>query len=143
MKSIVKIKNDFVAEVTAGNYSTTLDRPADMGGTEGMCPGEAMLSAIGGCKVMSFKMAVQAKGLNLEDFKEIEVEVSAEMEGIGTLEGTKMPLSRIKSLHTIYKLKTSKSREDIEDILKAVDQLCVVGQALDHNITKTQEIVLV
>lgn len=142
MKSVVVLKDDFVTEVNVGNYSTVLDKPCSMGGSKGMCPVEAMLSAIAGCKIMSFKMAVQAKGMNFEDYKDLQVEVSAELNDIGSLEGTKMAKLRVRSLHTVYKLKTTKSQSEVEELIKSVDELCVVGQALDDNIIKTQEITI-
>ncbi|KMT22553.1 OsmC family protein [Clostridium cylindrosporum] len=142
MKSVVRLRENFVTEVKVGKYTATFDSPATLGGTEGMCPGEGLLSSIAGCKIMSFKMAANAKRIDFNDFKDLEVEVSAEINPDGELEGTKMAKLRVTKIHTVYKLKTTKSQSEVEELIKAVDEICVVGQALDSNIERTQEIII-
>jgi uncharacterized OsmC-like protein len=58
----------------------------------------------------------------------------------GVVEGTHQPRNNVKSIHTVWYIKSSLTDEAIEEYLKIVDGTCTVGLSMDPAIEFTHEI---
>lgn len=140
MKCIAKHEGKVTVKSISREHEVTMDLSAPVGENKGMTPGEMLLSSVAGCKIISFNTVAR---MNKVSFTDLSIEIEAEAEEAGFLEGTKIPRKEIKALHTIYKLKSQNTREEIEVCVELVDKLCTVGNALSEKIKNTHDIILV
>ncbi len=139
MRCIAHHKEKLTIKGISRDHNLTMDMSAPLGNNEGMTPGEVLLNAIAGCKIISFMSLAKMSSLKIED---LVVEVEGEVDKDGFVEGTQIPKKAIKSIKTIYKIKTTNSKEEIENHLKLVDQLCTVGNVISDKVEKTNEIII-
>ncbi|MEF9951993.1 MAG: OsmC family protein [Clostridium sp.] len=139
MKCIAKYSGKLGVEGVGSGHGVFMDMPEPFGDNKGMTPGDMLLNSIAGCKIISFVSLGKKFNITFED---IEVEISGEVEKTGLVRDTHFPKKELVSIHTIYRITTPHSQEDIEDFLLKVDDLCIVGNALSDNIKKTSEIII-
>ncbi|MEG0128940.1 MAG: OsmC family protein [Clostridium sp.] len=139
MKCIAKYSGKLGVSGVSGEHDVLMDMPTPFGEDRGMTPGDMLLNSIAGCKIISFVSL--AKKFNIE-FSDIEVEITGEVDKTGFVGDTHIPKKEIVSMNVIYRIATGHTKEEIEDFLLKVDDLCVVGNALSDNIKKTSEVII-
>jgi len=109
-------------ECTARNKSIILDEPEDLGGSNGgMNPGEALLSALGGCKYIIAKMFYEKLKINLQEIR-LEVEGEIDPDGLnGENNNIKIGFSKIT---TKYYVKANNSKDEIESFIEYIESHC-------------------
>jgi len=101
----------YKVECSTRNKSFILDESEELGGSNGgMNPGEALLSALGGCKYIVAKMFCEKLKINLQEIK-IEMEGEVDPDGInGKNKNIKIGFSKIT---TKYFIKANNSKKEI------------------------------
>lgn len=140
MKAKIKWIEGMTIEAEANNHKVNMDLDPPAGNATGMSPGEMMGSAILGCKAVSF--ASLAKRYDF-DFESLEIELDATSKASGKIEGTHLNKKIYDTMHMIYTIKTSKTKEEAEEFLNIVSQLCIVGNSLHPDIKHTHEIIII
>lgn len=140
MKCIAEHVEKRTIKSSSREHTVIMDSQAPLGSNKGMSPGELLLNSIAGCKMLSFTSAARLKKIN---FSDLSIEIIAEAKDAGIIEEVNIPKKEISKLHIIYRLKTQNSKEEIEECLKLVDELCTVANALSEKIEKTNEIIIV
>lgn len=122
-------------ECTARDKSIILDEPEELGGSNGgMNPGEALLSAIGGCKYMVAKMFYQRCDINLIKINlEIEGEVDTEalmneVQGKNENKDLKIGFSKIT---TKWFVDANNTKEEIEKFIEFVESHCPMKDTIE------------
>ena len=112
----------YKVECSARNKSFILDEPEELGGSNGgMNPGEALLSAIGGCKYILAKMFHGKLKINLQEIK-LEMEGEIDPDGLNTENNDiKIGFSKIT---TKYFIKANNSKEEIENFIEYIEGHC-------------------
>jgi uncharacterized OsmC-like protein len=125
----------YKVECTARGKSIILDEPEDLGGSDGgMNPGEALLSAIGGCKYIIAKMFYQRCKINLIKINlEIEGEVDAEalmneVQGKNENKNLKIGFSKIT---TKWFIDANNTKEEIEKFVEFVESHCPMKDTIE------------
>lgn len=139
MKCISNHVEKKTVKSSSRQHVVIMDSQAPLGSDKGMSPGELLLNSIAGCKIMSFTTAARIKKIT---FSDLSVEVVGDAEEVGVIEGFNIHKKEIKSLKIIYKLKTSSTKEELEECIEIVDQLCTVANALSDKIEKVNEIII-
>ncbi|WP_313164745.1 OsmC family protein [Sedimentibacter sp.] len=123
-------------ECTARNKTFILDEPEELGGSDGgMNPGEALLSALGGCKYIVAKMFYQKFDINL-------IKISIEMEGEIDLDAlTNKANGNNKNqdirvgftkITTRWFVDANNTKEEIEKFISFVDAHCPMLDTLSN-----------
>ncbi|AFS79069.1 putative peroxiredoxin, OsmC-like protein [Gottschalkia acidurici 9a] len=136
MKCVATYKDGLTVQSISRDHNLIMDVSKE---DRGMTPGEMLINALAGCKLLSFVSLSRFRNINFEN---LSIEISAEAEDKGFVGETKIPAKSVKSIHIIYKIKTTNTKEEIREYLKLVDELCAVGNALREDIEKTEEIVI-
>ncbi|WP_025729401.1 OsmC family protein [Atopobacter phocae] len=112
------------------DFEFIMDEPEKLGGTnQGMNPIEAMLSAVGGCKIIVARSFSKLHNIHLKD---ITVEVSGILDTDGFLgknPEAKVGLSELKS---IYHIKADNTKEEIEAFVDFIEKTCPVIDTISH-----------
>lgn len=136
MKCIARYKDGLIIDSTTRDYEVTMDAAPPLGRKKGMTPGELLLNALAGCKIMSLVSLVKKAGINIEG-------VTLELTGEVGLMNSEDVGKEFKKIHTIYNIKASDSKEKIEELIMKSDKVCTVGNSLKDSIEKTYEINLI
>lgn len=108
-------------ECSARNKSFILDEPEELGGSNGgMNPGEALLSALGGCKYIIAKMFYEKLKINLQEIR-VEMEGEIDADGLNGENNIKIGFSNIT---TKYYIKANNSKEEIENFIEYIEDHC-------------------
>jgi uncharacterized OsmC-like protein len=125
----------YKVECTARGKSIILDEPEELGGSDGgMNPGEALLSAIGGCKYIIAKMFYQRCKINLIKINlEIEGEVDTEalmneVQGKNENKNLKIGFSKIT---TKWFIDANNTKEEIEKFVEFVESHCPMKDTIE------------
>ena len=94
-------------------------------------PMETVLSALSACKLVDFWDLAEKYKIAFDD---ASIEVTAVVGPDGMVEGTHQPKNMIKSIHTVWSIKSKLSDEEIEKYLKIVDGACTVGNSMNPSI---------
>lgn len=106
------------------DFEFTMDEPANLGGTDtGMNPVEALLSAVGGCKVI---VAQSFARVHKIDLNHIKVTVTGDLDTDGFT--GKNPDAKIGliNLKTHYQFDAKNTREELEAFADFIDATCPV-----------------
>ncbi|KMT21021.1 OsmC family protein [Clostridium cylindrosporum] len=139
MKCKVELKEGVSVLATSREHSVTMDLGTPLGDNKGMTPGEMLLNSVAACKIMSYVSLSKSKNI---DVKDLVVEISAEIEEAGPLEDTGIQIKAIKTMKTTYRVKSSNSKEEIENFTKLVEKFCTVANALNDKIKGTIEVII-
>lgn len=126
-------------KATARDFSVIIDEPEEQGGTNaGMNPIELALCSISSCQVITASIFADFYGIPLE---EIKVEVVGEMDSEGF--GNPEIRSGIQNMHFKFIIKSKAPRFQIEELIKAVEKECPVGDSFKNGVKfSTPEIIL-
>lgn len=115
-------------ECTARDKSIILDEPEELGGSNGgMNPGEALLSALGGCKYIIAKMFYQKCNINLVKINiemEGEVDTDALMNEVEGKNNNKDLQIGFKKITTKWFIDANNTKEEIEKFVDFVENHC-------------------
>lgn len=118
----------YKVECTARDKSIILDEPEELGGSNGgMNPGEAFLSALGGCKYMVAKMLYQRCNINLIKINiEIEGEVDTDsfMNEVEGKNNNKDLQIGFKKITTKWFIDANNTKVEIEKFVDFVESHC-------------------
>lgn len=130
LKADVNLLEGLKVECTAREFNFTLDQSQDAGGTnEGMCPGEALLSALGGCKCMVAKTLTKSINIKLKSLK-IELEGDFDPDGFtGKSKVAKIGLSKI---NTKYFIQADNSEEEIKEFIDNIESKCPIKDTIEN-----------
>lgn len=122
-------------ECTARDKSIILDEPEELGGSNGgMNPGEALLSALGGCKYIIAKMFYQKFNINLVKINiemEGEVDSNALMNEVqGKNKNQDLQIGFIK-ITTKWFIDANNTKEEIEKFVEFVENHCPMKDTIE------------
>ncbi|WP_414044165.1 OsmC family protein [Macrococcus sp. EM39E] len=124
MRASVESIEGLKVESSVRDFKMIMDEPESLGGTNtGMNPIEALLSAVGGCKVIVARSFAKMKRIDLEAIT-IDVEGTLDTDGFtGRNKEAKIGLSHLK---TIYKIKANNSEEELKAFVDFIERTCPV-----------------
>lgn len=124
----------------AQGFEMTMDGPKDLGGTDnGMGPVEALLSAVGGCKIFVAKSYARAHEIKLNTIK-ITITGDIDLDGL-TGENPEAKIGLI-NLNTHYKIDADNTKEEIEPFADFIDATSPVAETIVNAPKMTREIEL-
>ena len=100
-------------------------------------PLETLLSALSACKLVNFWDLADKYKITFED---ANINITAVVGPNGIVDGTHQPINTIKSIHTVWNIKSEQSDQEIEDFFRIVEAVCTVGNSLNPAIESTHEI---
>ncbi len=122
-------------ECTARDKSFILDEPEELGGSDGgMNPGEALLSALGGCKYIVAKMFYQKCSINLNKINiEVEGEVDTEalMNEVQGKNKNKDLKIGFRKITTKWYIDANNTKEEIEEFVEFVESHCPMKDTIE------------
>lgn len=115
-------------DIEARNHVSRIDEPKNLGGLdEGMNPVEALLGALGSCKIIVAKYLAEANGIKINDIS-IEHVGDIDTEGLaGTNPDAKLGFSKIKA---IYDIDADNTKEEIQAFVNTIENTCPVLDTL-------------
>ncbi|WP_414049089.1 OsmC family protein [Macrococcus animalis] len=124
MRASVESIEGLKVESSVRDFKMIMDEPESLGGTNnGMNPVEALLSAVGGCKVIVARSFAKMKKIDLQAIT-IDVEGTLDTDGFtGRNKEAKIGLSHLK---TIYKIKANNSEEELKAFVDFIERTCPV-----------------
>lgn len=130
LKAAVNLLEGLKVECSSRGFNFTLDQSKEAGGNdEGMCPGEALLSALGGCKCMVAKILTKSTDIKLEELK-IELEADFDPDGFtGKNKVAKIGLSKI---NTKYFIKANNEEEKIKEFIDKIESTCPIKDTIEN-----------
>lgn len=124
MKAEVETVEGLKTKSRVRDFEFTMDEPKNLGGTDtGMNPVEALLSAVGGCKVIVAQSFARAHKIKLNHIK---VTVTGDLDTDGFT--GKNPDAKIGliNLKTHYDFDADNTREELEAFADFIDETCPV-----------------
>jgi len=113
---------EYKVECSARDKSFILDEPEELGGSNGgMNPGEAFLSALGGCKYIAAKMFCGRLNINLQEIK-LEMEGEIDPDGLNA-KGSNVKIG-FSQITTNYFIKANNTKEEIENFIEYIEDHC-------------------
>ncbi len=112
------------------DFEFTMDEPTNLGGTDqGMNPVEALLSAVGGCKVIVAQSFARAKKIKLN---RIKVTVDGELDTDGFTGKNPEAKVGLTDLDTHYQIDADNTKEEIEDFVDFIEATCPVMDTIEN-----------
>ncbi len=126
----------YKVECTARNKSFILDEPEEMGGSNGgMNPGEALLSALAGCKYMVAKMTYERCNIHLGDIQ-IEMEGEIDTDALqNMIQGNNANVDLrvgFKKITTKWFIDANNTKEEIEKFVDFVESRCPMKDTIER-----------
>ncbi|MDN6196255.1 MAG: OsmC family protein [Atopostipes suicloacalis] len=140
MKAVVESIKGLETKATVRGFEMTMDEPKSLGGTNtGMNPVEAMLSAVGGCKVIVAKSFARAHKINLNSIK---ITVTGDLDTDGFTGKNPEAKIGLMNLHTQYEIDADNTEEEIGNFADFIDATCPVMDTIVNtpNISRDIEI---
>lgn len=141
MRAVVESIKGLEAKATVRDFEMTMDEPKSLGGTNtGMNPVEAMLSAVGGCKVIVAKSFARAHKINLNAIK---ITVTGDLDTDGFTGKNPDAKIGLMNLHTQYEIDADNTKEEIEAFTDFIDATCPVMDTIVNtpNISRDIEMI--
>ena len=141
-KEITKVSTSIEAglkvDVEARGHTFRLDEPKNLGGTDtGMNPVEALLGALGGCKLIVAKSFARMHEMKINSIK-IDLEGELDPDGfMGKNPDAKVGFSNIK---TIYHIDADNTKEEIDAYVEFIERTCPVLDTIKEAPTFETEI---
>lgn len=120
---------NFITEIHTIDHNIFLDEPTSIGGqNKGMKPSEALAASLAGCTLITLKMYLNHKGIDLGEMK-----IHIEMEQIK--KGTDLVVEMLRTI-TINK----KIDQELEQKLIYISDVCPISKILksSNNIIRTE-----
>ncbi len=136
LKSEIKTAGgNYKMQCTAGNNSIILDEPEELGGSNGgMNPGEALLSALGGCKYIIARMFYQKFNINLIGLcidVEGEIDMDALMNTVEKKNRNKDLKIGFSKITTKWFIDANNTKEEIEKFVEFVEAHCPMKDTIE------------
>lgn len=137
-KALTESQEGLKVKCTSRGMSFTLDEPEDLGGTnEGMNPVEALLSALGACKVIVARSFAKSQKINLKSIT-LEEEGELDPDGFtGKNKNAKIGFSKITSK---FHIEADNTEEEIQKFVEFVERTCPVQDSLINSPEMVHEI---
>lgn len=120
------------------DFELTMDEPKNLGGTNtGMNPVEALLSAVGGCKVIVAQSFANAHKIKLNHVK---ITVTGDLDTDGFTGKNPDAKIGLMNLNTHYQFDADNSREELEAFADFIDATCPVVDTIVNKPNMTREI---
>ncbi len=124
MKAEVEAVSGLETVSRVRDFEFTMDEPKNLGGTDqGMNPVEALLSAVGGCKVIVAQSFARAKKIKLNSIK---ITVDGELDTDGFTGKNPEAKVGLTDLDTHYQIDADNTKEEIEDFVDFIEATCPV-----------------
>jgi uncharacterized OsmC-like protein len=124
MKAEVEAVSGLETVSRVRDFEFTMDEPKNLGGTDqGMNPVEALLSAVGGCKVIVAQSFARAKKIKLNSIK---ITVDGELDTDGFTGKNPEAKVGLTDLDTYYQIDADNTKEEIEDFVDFIEATCPV-----------------
>jgi len=124
MKAEVEAVSGLETVSRVRDFEFTMDEPKNLGGTDqGMNPVEALLSAVGGCKVIVAQSFARAKKIKLNSIK---ITVDGELDTDGFTGKNLEAKVGLTDLDTHYQIDADNTKEEIEDFVDFIEATCPV-----------------
>ncbi|MDF2608773.1 MAG: peroxiredoxin [Lachnospiraceae bacterium] len=121
LKAEVILGEGVKVDCLSRGFGFPMDQAKEAGGNnEGMCPGEALLSALGGCKCMIVRKMSEASGINLKSLK-LELEGEIDPEG---------PKTGFTKIITKYSIQSDNTEKEVKDFIEKVENNCPVKDTI-------------
>lgn len=123
-KVTAKVVKGLQVDAKARDHVIRLDEPTNLGGDDtGMNPVEALLSSLGGCKLIVVQSFARMHKMNIQSAS-IELEGELDTDGFtGKNPDAKIGFSKIK---TIYHIEAENTPEEIQAYIEFVESRCPV-----------------
>ncbi|ROR25750.1 putative OsmC-like protein [Mobilisporobacter senegalensis] len=130
LKAEVNLMENLKVECSSRGFSFRLDQSEEGGGDNtAMCPGEALLSSLGGCKCMVARMLSKSSKISLENLR-IELEADFDPDGFtGKSKVAKIGLSRIV---TRYFIKANNTEEEMRQFIERIESTCPIKDTIEN-----------
>lgn len=117
-------------DAEARGHVIRLDEPTSLGGTDtGMNPVEALLSGLGGCKLIVARYFAGKHKMRINSIR-IDLEGELDPDGfLGKNPDAKIGFSKIK---TIYTIDADNTEEEINKYIEFIDRTCPVLDTIKH-----------
>lgn len=130
IKTKVKLIDGMKVECFSRGFSFELDlEEAEGGNNEGMCPGEAFLGALGGCKCMVAKKTAKSLNICIEN-------LTIELEGIYDPKGAESKGKEAKiglmKIITRYTVISNLSKEEVEKFIDEIEKNCPIKDTIEN-----------
>lgn len=120
------------------DFEFTMDEPRNLGGTDtGMNPVEALLSAVGGCKVIVAQSFARMHKIKLNHIK---ITVTGDLDTDGFTGKNPDAKIGLMSLNTHYEIDAENTNEEIEAFADFIDATCPVIDTIVNTPNITREI---
>lgn len=124
MEATVESKKGLQTISRVRDFEFIMDEPANLGGTDtGMNPVEAILSAVGGCKVIVARSFARAHQIKLKDIK---ITVNGELNSDGFTGKDPEAKIGLTNLNTHYQIDANNTLEEINNFVKFIEETCPV-----------------
>lgn len=121
LKAEVTLGEGLKVDCLSRGFGFRMDQAKEAGGSnEGMCPGESLLSALGGCKCMVVRKMSEASGIKLKS-------LSIDLEGEIDPEGPKVGFTNIK---TVYRIESDNPEHEIKAFIEKVESNCPIKDTI-------------
>lgn len=128
-KIIATSTNKLQVQVNVRNHELFLDEPTETSGGQdtGITPVEALLTALGGCKIVMAKSFARRQGIKLNA---ISIQVDGELDNDGYMQRNDDIRPGIPKIWCTYHIDADNTDEEIAAFVKFVDRYCPVADTL-------------
>lgn len=133
-KIIATSTNKLQVQVNVREHELFLDEPTSTPGGQnsGITPVEALLTALGGCKIVMAKSFARQQGIKLNA---ISIEVDGELDDDGYMQRNEGIRPGIPKIWCTYHIDADNTDAEIEDFIKFVDRYCPVADTITNGST--------
>lgn len=130
-KATVTSTGKLQVQVNVRSHEFYLDEPKDTSGGQdtGISPVEALLTALGGCKVIMAKSFARQQGINLNS---ISIEVTGELDNDGYMQRNPNVRPGIPKINCIYHINADNTDDEIKAFVEFVDRYCPVADTITN-----------
>lgn len=138
MKAEVESVKDLKTVSRVRDFEFIMDEPKSLGGTDtGMNPVEALLSAVGGCKVIVARSFARMHKIKLNHIK---ITVTGDLDTDGFTGKNPDAKIGLMNVNTHYQIDADNTKEEIEAFTDFIDATCPVIDTIVNTPNLTREI---
>lgn len=118
----LRLMDGLKVEGSTRNFKIIMDQAEEAGGdNQGMCPGEAFLNALGGCKCMVARILSKSANIKL---KELCIKMEGEMDSDGFTGKNKDAKIGFSCIKTKYIISADNSEDEIKNFINTIESKC-------------------
>lgn len=134
-KSSVVLKEGMRCQATARDFMVTMDEPPSLGGSDrAMNPVELLLSALGGCLVISAQAFAAECGVELKD---VTVDLEGDLNTDGFMGKDPDVPAGFLDIRANVSVDTDSPSENVSKLIETIDKRCPVSDSLRRSIPVT------